>query len=278
MINVDLATEFIAQVFPEPHAGLLSGILFGVKSTIPYELKNALQVTGTLHITALSGMNITILTGLFFSTFVLFLPRWTASILTIGVIGFFVWFVGPSPSVVRAAIMGCITLLTALIGYISIAICTWGITVVGMIIIHPSWVTDISFQLSVLASLGMILFNTQDGVVHVQNEQGKMWQTYMKNVSTWLRKELATTLSAQVFTLPLILFTFGRISLISPLTNILIGWTIPIITVLGLVLSLFGLFIPAISYFLGWITWVFLEYLIQVVVWTGSIPFASIGR
>jgi len=277
MIDVSLATAFIAQILPEPHAGLLSGILFGVKSSIPYELKNALQTTGTLHITALSGMNVTILTGIFFSTFIAFLPRWAASILAIGVIGFFVWFVGFSPSVVRAAIMGCITLLTALTGYISIALFTWGITVVGMLVVHPSWLTDISFQLSVLASLGMILFCKQDSVMYMQKEQGNVWQTYMKNVYIWIQKELTTTLSAQVFTLPLILFTFGRISLISPLTNLLIGWTIPIITVLGLVLCLFGLFIPSISYFLGWITWVFLEYLIQVVVWTGSIPFASIG-
>lgn len=278
MIDVNLATAFIAQILPEPHAGLLSGILFGVKSSIPYEVRNALQTTGTLHITALSGMNITILTGIFFSTFVAFLPRLVASILAIGVIGIFVWFVGPSPSVVRAAIMGCITLLTAVTGYISIALLTWGITVVGMLVVYPSWVTNISFQLSALASLGMILFSKQDGVRHVQNQQGTPWQRGVKNVSTWVQKELTTTLSAQVFTLPLILCTFGRISLISPLTNLLIGWTIPIITVLGLVLCLFGLFIPAISYVLGWVTWVFLEYLIQVVVWTGSIPFASIGQ
>ena len=278
MIDVSLATAFIAQILPEPHAGLLSGILFGVKSSIPYELKNALQATGTLHITALSGMNITILTGIFFSTFVAFLPRWAASILAIGVIGFFVWFVGPSPSVVRAAIMGCITLLTALTGYISIALFTWGITVVGMLVVHPSWVTDISFQLSALASLGMILFSKQSGVDHIQNQQGAMWQTMVKNVYTWVQKELATTLSAQVFTLPLILFTFGRISLISPLTNLLIGWTIPIITVLGLLLCLFGLFIPSVSYVLGWGTWVFLEFVIRIVLWTGGIPLASIGR
>jgi competence protein ComEC len=278
MIDVDFVTEFIAQILPEPHAGLLSGVLFGVKSSIPYELKNALQTTGTLHITALSGMNITILTGIFFSTFILFLPRWAASILAIGVIGFFVWFVGPSPSVVRAAIMGCITLLTALTGYISIALFTWGITVIGMIVVHPSWVTDISFQLSATASLGMILFTKQSTVDYIQNQQGAVWQIVAKNVYTWMQKELATTLSAQVFTLPLILFTFGRISLISPLTNLLIGWTIPIITVLGLLLCLFGLFIPSVSYVLGWVTWIFLEYLIQIVLWTARIPLASIGR
>jgi len=278
MIDVSLASAFIARILPEPHAGLLSGILFGTKMAIPYELKNALQTTGTLHITALSGMNITILTGLFFSTFVAFMPRWLASILTIGVIGFFVWFVGLSPSVVRAAIMGCITLLTAVTGYISIAMLTWGVTVIGMIVIHPAWVTDISFQLSALASLGMIMFSKQSSVQYMSNEQGKPWSFAAKQVWVWIQKELTTTLSAQVFTLPLILCTFGRISLISPLTNILIGWTIPIITVLGLAVCMFGLFLPAVSYILGWITWVFLDYLIKVILWSSYIPLASIGR
>ena len=54
--------EIINRVLPEPHAGLLSGILFGIKASISTELYDALVITGTLHIAALSGMNITILT------------------------------------------------------------------------------------------------------------------------------------------------------------------------------------------------------------------------
>lgn len=269
MIDVSLATAFIARILPEPHAGLLSGIVFGVKSTLSPELKNALQATGTLHITALSGMNITILVGVFFSTFLFILPRWISSILTIGVISFFVWFVGPSPSIVRAAIMGCITLLTSLTGYMSLALLTWGIACISMLVVSPSWVFDLSFQLSSLASLGMILFSKE--TYRVSNKT-----TVMSTFWVSIQKELVTTLSAQVFTVPLIFFTFGRISLISPLTNLLIGWAIPIITVLGLSMSIFGLFLPAVSYVLGWVLWVFLEYVIRVVEWTGRIPFASV--
>ena len=149
---------------------------------------------------------------------------------------------------------------------------------IGMMLFHPVWAVDISFQLSALASLGMILFSRQPKVQYVPNEQGKSWRFAVKQIWVWMQKELTTTLSAQVLTLPLILFTFGRISLISPLTNILIGWTIPIITVLGLLLCVFGLFIPSLSYIIGWITWVFLEFTIRVILWTGNIPFVSIGR
>lgn len=255
--------EIINQVLPEPHAGLLAGILFGIKASISTDLYDALIVTGTLHIAALSGMNITILTQLFFSAFNFLLPRRLSSILTMGVIAGFVWFVGPSPSIIRAAIMGCITILAGVFGRMSFALLTWTITVLAMLCVHVQWIGEVSFQLSVLASLGMILF-------------GRSKQD--KNVISLIKNELTTTLSAQVFTIPLILFTFGRISLISPLTNILIGWTIQIITVLGLLLCVAGWIWLPLGQFVAWFTWVFLEWLIQAVIMTSHIPLASIGR
>lgn len=269
MIQVADVTAIIFRILPEPHAGLLAGMVFGVKSGLTQELRNAMQTTGTLHIIALSGMNITILTQLFFSTFLLVLPRVPASILTIGVIGFFVWFVGSSPSIVRAAIMGSITLLTGITGYASVAIVTWGIACIGMIIVHPSWVSDISFQLSAFATLGMILFGPRPSLQQPP-------QSFLQTAITLMKKELATTLSAQVFTIPIILMAFGQLSLISPVTNLLIGWTVPVITVLGLCMCVFGLFIPAFSYVLGWVAWVFLTYMIQVILVTSRVPFANI--
>ena len=234
--------DIINRVLPEPHAGLLSGILFGIKASISTDLYDALVVTGTLHIAALSGMNITILTKLFFSAFNFLLPRRISSILTMGVIVGFVFFVGPSASIIRAAIMGCIAI---------------------MLCVHFQWIGETSFQLSALASLGMILFGRfkQDG-----------------SFITLVKNELTTTLSAQVFTIPLILFTFGRISLMSPVTNILIGWTIPIITVLGLFVSLLGFIWLPIGQIIAWFTWIFLEWLIQAVIITSKIPLASIGK
>lgn len=255
--------EIINRVLPEPHAGLLAGILFGIKASILPELTQALITTGTLHIAALSGMNITILTSLFFSAFNFLLPRCISSILTMGVIVGFVWFVGPSPSIIRAAIMGCITILAGVFGRLSFALLTWMITVFIMLCVHFQWIGDVSFQLSVLASLGMILF-------------GRLKQD--KNIISLIKSELMTTLSAQVFTIPLILFTFGRISLISPLTNILIGWTIQIITVLGLMLCVVGWIWLPMGQLLAWVTWIFLEWLIQAVIITSHIPLASVGK
>jgi competence protein ComEC len=137
-----------------------------------------------------------------------------------------------------------------------------------MLLFNVTLIGNISFQLSALAALGMILFS----------KSAPTPATEGKKFVAWVKEELATTLSAQVFTIPLILFTFGRISLISPITNLLIGWTIPIITVLGLCISLFGWIWLPLGQLLAWVTWVFLEWLIQAVIITSRIPLASIGK
>lgn len=151
---------------------------------------------------------------------------------------------------------------------------------------HPAWIGDISYQLSVLATLGMILFSktTQDvktwQVLYSETAENKYhrWYRWYVQMREIIKTELTTTLSAQVFTLPLIFVVFGRISLISPLTNLLIGWTIPISTVLGLLLCFVGTIWLPLAYPVGWVTWVFLEFLIKVVMITSRIPLASIGR
>lgn len=159
MLTMTAFTGLIGQLIPEPHAGLLSGILFGTKASMSRELYDALVQTGTLHIVALSGTNITILTGLVATALLWFVSRRVASLLTIVLIICFVWFVGPSTSVIRAAIMGCLSLFAVIFGRPVWAFWSWCIAVITMLLFSPGWLSDISFQLSALATLGMILLD-----------------------------------------------------------------------------------------------------------------------
>lgn len=270
MISVIDLTSIINQFLPEPHAGLLSGILFGTKATLSLSLKDALIKTGTLHIVALSGTNITIIIGVLGTMLLQIFPRKIAYVGVItGIVGF-VLFVGPSASVVRAALMGSIVLLGVICGRQSWSFFTWGITMVLMLVIHPDWIADVSFQLSALASLGMILFGKKS-VTRLHDG------SFSLRIKTLFFDELHTTLAAQVLTIPLIVFLFHRISFISPLTNIFIGWTIPIITVLGFFVVILGMLWYPLGYMMGLVTWVFLEYVIQVIMVTSWIPLASVG-
>lgn len=257
MISPATFTGIINQLLPEPHAGLLAGILFGTKATLSKDLMDALVATGTLHIVALSGMNITILESLIGSTLLPFIGKRWASAATILLIIGFIWFVGPSASVIRAGIMGTLALLATIFGKQRWGMFFFGTTVAVMLLVRPAWIGDLSFQLSALATLGIILFG------------GKK--------KSWVEDALRITLAAQVFTIPLIFFTFRRISLISPFTNVLIGWLIPPLTALGLTTAILGgIFLP-LGQIIAWFLWVFLQYIIWVIELTAKIPMSYIA-
>lgn len=258
MTSVATFTYIINQLLPEPHAGLLAGILFGTKATITKDFMDALIATGTLHIVALSGMNITILESLIGKTLGYFLNRRITSFLTILLIIGFIWFVGPSPSVIRAGIMGGVALIAVILGKQIWSIFFFTLTCIIMLVVHPGWIGDLSFQLSSGATLGIILFGGGS----------------KKSI---LEDDLRTTLAAQTFTIPLIFFAFHRVSLVSPLTNILIGWIIQPLTALGLIVALLGWIWLPLAVLPGWVTWVCLQYLITVITLTSKIPFASLG-
>src|SRR3990170_8333770 len=146
----------INSLLPEPHASLLNGILFGVRSTMPKSLYNALITTGTLHIIALSGMNITILVNLM-ARITLFMGRKVSILLTTCLIVIFVLFVGASPTIVRAAIMGSLSLLSVYFGRLNYGLLTLFIAAGIMILFNSSLVNNLSFQLSFFATFGIIL-------------------------------------------------------------------------------------------------------------------------
>lgn len=289
MFTVSTFTSIISQLLPEPHAGLLSGILFGVKQSLDPELKQALITTGTLHIVALSGMNITMISDMVIKTLLHIAPRRTAICCALVIIFGFILFVGPSPSVVRAAIMGSLGLVGILLGKSVWSLWSWGIAVILMLIFKPFWIVDLSFQLSALASLGMILFgeSTLENKKHLPAGEAGITEngisvTRFPSSAFYpfihmVRTDLRTTLSAQTFTTPLLFFTFSRLSLISPLTNILIIWTLPILTVLGFVVAIGGYIFLPLGQIAAWISWLFLEYILQIITWTSKIPFASVG-
>lgn len=257
----------INSLLPEPHASLLNGILFGVRASMPRTFYNALISTGTLHIVALSGMNISILVALT-AKITLFLGRKASSILTISLIVLFTVFVGASPSIVRAAIMGSLSLFAVYFGRQD-----WGLLglflAAGIMLLYDfSLINNLSFQLSFLATFGIILATAKSKRYW---RKGLLYQSFY-----WTLENLKLTLSAQLFTLPVILFNFHRISLIAPLANLMIEWVIQPIMVLGFLLSFIGwIWLPA-AVPLAWMVWVPLMYLITVVEILAKIPGASV--
>ncbi len=268
--TVEGLTEVVGQVLPEPHAGLLAGLLFGTKTTLSRELYSALVNSGTIHVIALSGMNISIMSRLIQSGLLWVVSKRTSSLLTLGMIGWFIWFVGPSPSIVRAAIMGSISILAIVFGRQYWSLFAWVLAVGGMLLINPSWLVDISFQLSALATLGIILFGGRN---RAERHEGSMMNFFHQSV----REDLRLTLAAQIFTIPLIWFCFHRISFVGPFVNLMIGWVIGPLTGLGWMTILIGWVYLPMGQVIGWFDWVALEYIVRTVYFASGVPFGSIN-
>lgn len=275
-MSPDTFVSIINQSLPEPHASLLAGMIFGAKySKLPEELYSALIRTGTLHVVALSGTNVTILVRLV-EKLTIAASRKKAFLLTIGLICGFVLLVGFDPPIVRAAIMGGIAAVGDFAGKRKYGILSLLFAAGLMLLIWPEWLFSLSFQLSFLATLGIILFDFKEGKKTIETEKiGVIREIYIKAGRTFT-ENLRTTLAAQIFITPLLIYNFGRLSLIAPLSNALSLWSVEFITVAGIAVSLGGLVWAPAGRVIGWVSWVFLEYFILVVNLTNKAPFGEI--
>lgn len=267
----------ISSLLPEPQASLLNGMVFGIRSSLPKPLYQDLITTGTVHMIALSGMNISILTALI-EKMTQPLGRKLSVAGTILFMTGFVLFVGPSPSIVRAAIMAAMALTATVSGRQYWPLFALVVSALGMLAFQPQLIVDVSFQLSFLATLGIIVAQ-RSGLNGDKGNKGAMGKIMdMRNgIVSSLKENLRLTLYAQLFTAPILIFRFGRLSLIAPVANLAVEWAVQPIMILGLITGLFG----AIWYPLGlvpaWLAWVPLTYVLTVVQWLATVPGAQIS-
>lgn len=266
------AYRTLVNFFPQPEAGLLAGILLGIESDIPPSLKEAFQATGTSHIIAISGFNIAILAGLFSALAGRFLRHFRALIFTLVGIAFYTVLVGAQPSVVRAALMGGLGLLGAQIGRRQSGSNTLAFTAALMSLFDPNLPWDVGFQLSFAATLGLILYAQplQDGFARLA--ASRLPPTTAQRLVGPVSEYLLFTLAAQVTTLPILVYHFGRISLSALLANPLILPPQPAVMILGGVAVLVGMVLPGLGQALAYLTWPVLAYTIRLTELLAKLP------
>ena len=267
----------IDEILPEPHGAFLKGLLLGDRESLPQDLVENFKRTGTTHIVALSGYNITlvarfILTLLLFLTVPFYLSFWLASLAII----LFVVMVGASPSVVRAAIMGILVLLANREGrpyHFTNALAFAGALMLWQ---NPKILRfDAAFQLSFLATLGLVYLSPRLEKLF-QLRPTDLRSVKKENGLFSLRKTFIETLSAQLAVLPLLVYLFGRVSLISPLSNIFILLAVPYSMAVGFFAVLLGFLYQPFGQIAGWIVWALLEYKIRAIELFAKLPLASI--
>lgn len=250
--------ENINQYFSFPQNTLFAAALLGDQSAMPQELKEKLNITGLRHITAISGMNISILCSILMSLLLGFgFWRNQAFYISLIVIFLFVVIIGFQASVVRAGIMGAVFLLGQKVGRLSVSSRAIVITAAIMLFINPMLLRwDVGFQLSFLALLGIIFLT---------KPLTRLFKFIPQDKFINLRSIIVTTFAAQVFTLPILIYNFGRISLISPLTNVLILPVIYWIMIFGFLFAILGIVYSGFAWILFWPCWFLTAYSEKVI-------------
>ena len=258
--------------FRTREASLLAGILLGDDNGLPADLQQAYKNTGTSHIIAISGFNIAIIAGLFVGLFSRLLGARKGAVAAVLGILLYTVLVGATASVVRAAIMGGLAIFARQVGRRQNGLNTLSFTAAVMAGINPHVLWDVGFQLSFAATLGLILYakpfeDWAVGLISRFTEPGKA-----KKIAGPISAYLLFTLAAQLTTLPIMAYQFGRISLISLVANPFILPVQPAVMVLaGLALLLSFIYLP-LGKLAGWIAWPFAAYTNRAVEFFNGFP------
>ncbi len=248
-------------LFPEPQVSLLVGILLGTRAGIPSGVQEAFSRSGTSHILAISGWNITIVAG-FLAAAGRSLPRRLSPFLVASGILLYTLFVGAGAAVLRAALMGLLYVLAREVGRpghgpTALMAAAWAMT-----LWNPLLLWDTSFQLSFSATMGMLMF------VPIGMDLLARWPRF-------LAESLSATIASQLLTWPLMALYFRQFSLVMPLANLLACPALPPLMLLGTLALCLGT-LPGLGTILQGLTWLVASYMLGVVEWSGSLPWAAL--
>jgi competence protein ComEC len=266
------AADALTRVLPEPEAGLAAGILIGLRDRVDRDLAAAFTTAGVSHVVAISGWNIAIVAAAI-ATLAGRLGRRRRSLVTILAIVAYVAFAGASASVVRAAAMAGVVLLARESGRAGRAAAALGWAATLLLLADPDLIGDAGFQLSSLATAGLIAWATP--------LTGWIDRVTGSRLPRWLAESLGVSLAAQAATLPIVLASFGRLAILSPIANLAVVPLVPPAMAVGLVALASGLAVAAglpagLGAILAAPGWVVFRILVSIVQFAASLPFASV--
>lgn len=262
-------------VLPAEEASLVAGVLLGIEETMPVRLREGFRATGTAHILAVSGFNVTIVAAAALSLFGTALGKRRGTIAAAIAVTGYTLLVGADPPVLRAAIMAGIVLLAARLGRQPQALAALGAAAILMTLASPSTLFDVGFQLSFLATLGLVL------VARPMTERLRSWSETairheaLRPVAFLLGETFLITLVAQAATLPISAYTFGRVPLMALPANAMILPAQPPLMATGAVTAMASLISLPLGRLAAWLTWPFAAFTIRVTEFFASVPGAD---
>jgi competence protein ComEC len=272
-------SQTLAQVLPEPPASLAQGIILGIRTNIPESLQDEFVRTGTAHILAISGINLTIVAGILVSLGIWAFGRrryiyiWVA----LAIIWLYTLLTGLHPSALRAAIMVSLFLAADLLGRQRSGLIGLFLAAAIMVGVSPQVLWDASFQMSFVAMTGLIFICPplqslgRKAVTATLGGEGTL-----PRVANVLTDSFSVSLGAVLAVWPLTAYYFGIISWVGPLATFLALPVLPAIIVSGVLAGVFGLVLIPLGQAISWLTWLFLSYLLVVIKVFALVPQSAI--
>lgn len=264
----DIRRNFIVgmeNALPEPSASFGIGLLVGQRDLLPADTSQALQIAGLTHIVAVSGYNLTIIVNAVRRGSKK-LSRFQTLMLTSGLIYLFLLITGFMPSIVRASIVAGLGLLAWYFGRTIRPLLLILFTASLTALVNPYYIWgDIGWYLSFLAFFGVLIIAPLIVKILAKNDQEL----------PLLPTVAIESFSAQIMTLPLIMYIFGRISLVGFLANVIIVPLVPIAMLFSVFAGLFGMFLPSLAVWVALPARFLLGSMLNIAEWFASWPNAT---
>jgi len=259
--------QSLEQSLPEPESSFLEGLLFGGSAGLPEALRQSFADTGLTHILAASGFNLSLFSYVLLSWLLGTAFGRRRALVLVGILIFvYVFLAGATPAVWRAALMSGLILLSYGLRRRPYLPNLFALALVLLLCINPLWLlSDPGFQLSFVATWAVLAVGPRLAS-----------RLSFLPATLGLRDSLAASLAAIFFTLPIILWHFGSLSLIAPLANLLILPAVPWLMAGTLITLVVGWFSVSLSVWLGLPLWALTRAVLASVTWLGAPAWASV--
>jgi competence protein ComEC len=251
----------IKTALPEPIASFGLGLLVGIRALIPKPMQTELALVGLSHLVAVSGYNLTIIVAAVERALGRF-GRGVALVASLWLIGGFLVVTGASASIVRASLVSVLSLLAAFYGRRFNPVTLILLTAAATAAYDPKYLTDLGWLLSFLAFFGILVL-------------APAVEARLGHPKLVVARLFIESFTAQILTLPLILYFFSQLSIVAPITNLIVLPLVPLAMATSFAAGLAGMIIPP---FAGWIAWpalLLLSFITKLVDAFAALPWAG---
>ncbi len=257
--------EYFSQGLPQPHAAIITAMTLGDRQTLSPLWREKMSDTGIGHIISVSGLHVTVITVIMI-VFIGYLGigKKKAIFILIPLLFFFILMTGLQAPAIRAGIMGGILIIANHFGRMNSALRAIVLAAALMLLVNPLLLKyDLGFQLSFLAMLGII-------------QLSPFFEKRLLFLPPMIRNSISMSFAAYLPLFPILIYHFQEISIIFPVTNLLVAPILYPMMILGAIFIFLSLFSSILATIALYPLWAFLTYLIQVVDFFSEIPWSAV--